>query len=78
MFDNGPGMDAKTQARAFDRFSRMNDAERGDAQGLGLPLARQLVEAHGGTLSLISEPGEGTVFTMDLPRGELPRPGKPA
>ncbi|MBP6030609.1 MAG: PAS-domain containing protein [Sphingobium sp.] len=76
--DNGPGMDAKTQARAFDRFSRMNDAERGDAQGLGLPLARQLVEAHGGTLSLISEPGEGTVFTMDLPRGELPRPGKPA
>lgn len=71
--DNGPGMDAKTQARAFDRFSRMNDAERGDAQGLGLPLARQLVEAHGGTLSLISEPGEGTVFTMELPRGDLPR-----
>lgn len=74
--DNGPGMDAKTQARAFDRFSRMNDAERGDAQGLGLPLARQLVEAHGGTLSLISEPGEGTVFTMELPRGDLPRLGK--
>lgn len=74
--DNGPGMDAKTQARAFDRFSRMNDAGRGDAQGLGLPLARQLVEAHGGTLSLISEPGEGTVFTMELPRGDLPRLGK--
>ena len=74
--DNGPGMDAKTQARAFDRFSRMNDDERGDAQGLGLPLARQLVEAHGGTLSLISEPGEGTVFTMELPRGDLPRLGK--
>lgn len=74
--DNGPGMDAKSQARAFDRFSRMNDAERGDAQGLGLPLARQLVEAHGGTLSLISEPGEGTVFTMELPRGDLPRLGK--
>lgn len=75
--DNGPGMDAKTQARAFDRFSRMNEAERGDAQGLGLglPLARQLVEAHGGTLSLISEPDEGTVFTMELPRGDLPRPG---
>lgn len=74
--DNGPGMDAKSQARAFDRFSRMNDTGRGDAQGLGLPLARQLVEAHGGSLSLISEPGEGTVFTMELPRGDLPRLGK--
>jgi signal transduction histidine kinase len=76
--DNGPGMDAKAQARAFDRFSRMSDTSRGDAQGLGLPLARQLVEAHGGKLSLISEPGEGTVFTMELPRGDLPRMGKPA
>ncbi len=74
--DNGPGMDAKSQARAFDRFSRMNDTGRGDAQGLGLPLARQLVEAHGGSLSLISEPGEGTVFTLELPRGDLPRLGK--
>lgn len=76
--DNGPGMDAKTQARAFDRFSRMNDSQRGDAQGLGLPLARQLIEAHGGKLTLISEPGEGTVFTIELPRGDLPRIGKPA
>lgn len=76
--DNGPGMDAKTQARAFDRFSRMSDSQRGDAQGLGLPLARQLIEAHGGKLTLISEPGEGTVFTIELPRGDLPRIGKPA
>ncbi|MFO1259801.1 MAG: PAS-domain containing protein [Sphingomonadaceae bacterium] len=75
--DNGPGMDAKTQARAFDRFSRMSDSQRGDAQGLGLPLARQLIEAHGGKLALISEPGEGTVFTIELPRGDLPRIAKP-
>jgi len=70
--DNGPGMDAKTQARAFDRFSRMTDDTRGDNPGLGLPLARQLVEAHGGKLTLISQPGEGTVLTMELPRGDLP------
>ncbi len=73
--DNGPGMDARTQARAFDRFSHASEARRGEALGLGLPLARQLVEAHGGKLTLISEPGEGTLLTMELPRGDLPRPG---
>jgi signal transduction histidine kinase len=71
--DNGPGMDAKAQARAFDRFSRTGQAQRGEALGLGLPLARQMVEAHGGALKLISEVGQGTVVTMELPRGELPR-----
>lgn len=70
--DNGPGMDARTQARAFDRFSRMSDDSRGESLGLGLPLARQLVEAHGGKLTLLSEPGEGTLLTMELPRGDLP------
>lgn len=73
--DNGPGMDARTQARVFDRFSRMSSGERSSALGLGLPLARQLVEAHGGTLTLVSEPGEGTMLTMQLPRGDLPRGG---
>jgi signal transduction histidine kinase len=68
--DNGPGMDAKAQARAFDRFSRTSEArERGASLGLGLPLARQFVEAHGGTLSLLSEPGQGTAVTIELPRG---------
>ena len=36
-------------------------------QGLGLPLARQLIEAHGGTFELMSEPGQGTVAIVDLP-----------
>jgi signal transduction histidine kinase len=68
--DNGPGMTAKEQARAFDRFSRTSEArERGASLGLGLPLARQWVEAHGGTLTMVSEPGEGTVLTVELPRG---------
>jgi signal transduction histidine kinase len=43
--------------------------DRGETLDLGLPLARQLVEAHGGTLSVMSEPGEGTLVTMELPRG---------
>lgn len=68
--DNGPGMDAAQQARAFDRFSRNDEArERGASLGLGLPLARQFVEAHGGTLTLMSERGQGTAVTVELPRG---------
>ena len=67
--DNGPGMDAAAQAAALDRFSRVTGDRNGDsALGLGLPLAKQFVEAHGGTLTLMSEPGEGTAISVVLPR----------
>jgi signal transduction histidine kinase len=71
--DNGPGMDEGTQSRALDRFSRAT-APRSEADGaggnvgLGLPLARQFVEAHGGNLTLVSEPGQGTAVSIELPR----------
>lgn len=67
--DNGVGMDEQTVARAFDRFGQpgiTRDGER--ALGLGLPLAKQFVEAHGGTIELLSEPGQGTLITVLLPR----------
>ena len=63
--DNGPGMDAKAQARALNRLEVDGTAGSG---GLGLPFARQLVEAHGGSLELISQEGEGTMITIELPR----------
>ncbi|MDB5695712.1 MAG: histidine kinase [Sphingomonas bacterium] len=67
--DNGPGMDAVAQAHAFDRFAEPGIQPGGErALGLGLPLARQFVEAHGGTIELVSEPGEGTLVTVELPR----------
>lgn len=67
--DNGLGMDAAAQAAALNPFSRLSGDRDGDAAlGLGLPLARQFVEAHGGTLTLYSEPGEGTVVSIALPR----------
>jgi len=65
--DNGEGMDAKERARAFDRFHRSQKGE-GKALGLGLPLTRQFIEAHGGTVALDSEPGMGTTVTLRLPR----------
>jgi signal transduction histidine kinase len=67
--DNGPGMDADSVAHAFDRFAEPGIQPTGErALGLGLPLARQFVEAHGGTIGLVSEPGEGTLVTVELPR----------
>jgi len=67
--DNGAGMDADAAARAFDRFAEPELKATGErALGLGLPLARQFVEAHGGTVSLVSEPGQGTLVTVELPR----------
>ena len=66
--DNGPGMDAPTLARALEGIKLSADGKAVERrQGLGLPLARQLIEAHGGTLELLSEPGQGTAAIIDLP-----------
>ena len=66
--DNGQGMDAASLARALDGFRLGRDGKTVERrQGIGLPLAKQLIEAHGGTLRLLSEPGEGTAAIVDLP-----------
>ena len=66
--DNGPGMDAPTLARALEGIKLSADGKAVERrQGLGLPLARRLVEAHGGKLELLSEPGQGTAAIIDLP-----------
>jgi signal transduction histidine kinase len=68
--DNGLGIAQADQDRVFDRFYRTTGGAGGrdEALGLGLPLAKQFVEAHGGTIELESEPGAGTVVTIRLPR----------
>ncbi len=66
--DNGPGMDSKALARALEGIQVTEDGIAMEKrQGLGLPLARQLVCAHGGSFAIESEPGEGTIVTMTLP-----------
>ncbi|WP_375396176.1 PAS-domain containing protein [uncultured Sphingomonas sp.] len=67
--DDGPGMDRREIARAFDRFAQPGMPGGGErALGLGLPLARQFAEAHGGRIELLSEAGAGTLLTVELPR----------
>ncbi len=67
--DNGPGISADSRDRLFTSVDRSQPGENGlVAQGLGLSLARQLIESHGGSLTVDSQPGEGTTVTMSLPR----------
>jgi len=69
--DNGLGISREDLPRVFDRFHRVGDMEfRGEAAlGLGLPLTRQFIEAHGGTVELELKKGKGTTVTLTIPRG---------
>jgi signal transduction histidine kinase len=63
--DHGPGIPRELQTKLFRRFERTSTARRG--LGLGLYISREIVAAHGGTIDVDSEPGEGTIFTLRLP-----------
>ena len=66
--DNGPGMDPATLARAIEGLKTGPEGKSAERrQGIGLPLARQLIAAHGGTLELLSEAGQGTTAIVELP-----------
>ena len=68
--DNGSGIAKKDIPRVFNRFERISqNGIRGEAAlGLGLPLTRQFIEAHGGKVELVSTRGKGTTVTMTIPR----------
>ncbi len=64
--DNGPGIPKEEQERIFHKYDR-GSAKRGKGLGLGLAFARLAVQAHGGTIGVESEPGEGALFCFTLP-----------
>lgn len=66
--DSGPGLSAQDQSRVFERFYRIGGRRGEAALGLGLPLTRQFIEAHGGTVGIQSALGQGTTVTITLPR----------
>ena len=65
--DAGPGIPAEQHGLIFERFGRANVGLGKPGTGLGLFIARSIAEAHGGTLSVASTPGEGATFTLELP-----------
>ena len=71
--DSGPGMSAKERERMFDKYWQGGHSV-GEGRGLGLYIAKRIVEAHGGTIWCESEPGHGAAVSFALPRTPLPNP----
>jgi signal transduction histidine kinase len=69
--DRGEGIGPEDLPKVFDRFFR-RDAGRPTGTGLGLWISRRLAEAHGGSLTATSVPGEGSTFRLVLPLGGAP------
>jgi signal transduction histidine kinase len=67
--DTGVGIEYQEQQRLFERFFRTSTASEHQipGTGLGLYITRAIVEAHGGSIAVRSDPGEGTSFSVDLP-----------
>ena len=68
--DHGIGIKAADQPYIFDRFYRADTARskhHADGYGLGLAIAKNIVEMHGGRITVSSRPGKGSVFTVALP-----------
>ncbi len=69
--DTGTGISESDQAHLFERFERIEGAEQRsyEGSGIGLALVRELVEMHGGRITVESAPGVGTTFTVTVPLG---------
>ena len=67
--DTGSGISPDELPHVFERFWRGRGARETAGSGVGLAVVDELVRAHGGSVSAESEPGRGSVFTVELPRG---------
>jgi signal transduction histidine kinase len=68
--DTGPGISVEKQARVFDRYWQSSAGARQRGAGLGLSIAKGIVEAHGGRISVRSVPGQGSEFAFTIPQAE--------
>ena len=70
--DEGIGIPPEAQERIFGKFERAVSERHSGGLGLGLYITRSIVEAMGGVIQVESCPGEGSTFTVDLPRAHPP------
>jgi signal transduction histidine kinase len=66
--DHGAGIAKEDQPRIWERLYRAEQSRSTPGLGLGLSLVRAIIEAHGGTIGVESEPGHGATFTLRLPK----------
>lgn len=71
--DSGPGIPREAQDRIFERFGRLEVSRGAEGSGLGLAIVAAIAEAHGGTVALASEAGQGSLFTIRVPLGDAVR-----
>jgi signal transduction histidine kinase len=78
--DTGAGIEPEDLQRIFDRFYRVDKARsRGTGgAGLGLAIVKWIVEAHGGSVEVVSAPGQGSKFILTLPQGSPKPQARPA
>lgn len=66
--DSGPGIEPEKLPSLFQKFHRLENSENREGLGLGLYIVKELVQAHGGRVEVESTPGEGSCFSVFLPR----------
>ncbi len=76
--DRGIGISPEDHDKIFERFERISQGYRRESLGLGLYIVRSLVEAHGGRITVHSQPGKGATFTIRLPRTRICTDDTPA
>ena len=67
IFDNGIGMDQETMAHVFDKYYQHDPSGVSSGNGIGLAIVQRIAELYGGNVRIESKPGQGSVFTVELP-----------
>ncbi len=66
--DNGPGIDTQYHAKIFQIFQTLESGNTGEHTGIGLALVKKIIDVHGGTVRVASQPGEGSTFVITFPK----------